>query len=275
MRSRATKSVLFLLMTATAPAWAVDGVVLIDQSRAGAGSVTPGDLPGFPISINQPGSYRLSGNLVVPDGNTTAIEINASHVTIDLNGFAIMGPVSCASGFPCANVGLQTGYGVRAGSDSPVKAYFDIQVRNGTISGMGADAVHLLGDGIRVEDLRTRDNGLSGIVVRTAGGIGGPRQSSLIVSRNNVQRSGSYGIKTEAALITDNVVSDSEFVGIRLDFEGVVARNLVSRSGDFGAVLGGGVSYLSNTFSGNNGGGAQVAGGINTGQNVCNTSLCP
>jgi hypothetical protein len=37
-------------------AYAVDGIVLIDQNRALAGNITPGDTAGFPISITQPGS---------------------------------------------------------------------------------------------------------------------------------------------------------------------------------------------------------------------------
>jgi hypothetical protein len=69
-------------------ATAVDGVVLIDQARAMAGNVTPGDAPGFPVTITLTGSYKLSGNLTVPDGNTTAIDIRSSFVTIDLNGFS-------------------------------------------------------------------------------------------------------------------------------------------------------------------------------------------
>lgn len=79
------------LACAAWPAAAVDGVVLIDQNRALAGAVTPGDTAGYPIGINLPGSYRLSGNLTVPLG-VNAIEINADGVTLDLNGFAITGP---------------------------------------------------------------------------------------------------------------------------------------------------------------------------------------
>src|SRR5436190_10630805 len=75
--------------------YAVDGIVLIDQNRALAGGVTPGDAPGFPVTISLAGSYRLSGNLTVPDANTTAINITADNVTIDLNGFSIIGPVVC------------------------------------------------------------------------------------------------------------------------------------------------------------------------------------
>src|ERR1022692_224651 len=74
---------------------AVDGVVLISQVQALAGNVTPGDAPGFPVTISVPGSYRLSGNLTVPDQNTTAIQIAADNVTIDLNGFSILGPTVC------------------------------------------------------------------------------------------------------------------------------------------------------------------------------------
>ena len=75
--------------------YAVDGVILIDQNRALAGGVTKDDAPGFPVTISQARSYRLSGNLTVPDANTTAIFINAINVTIDLNGFSIIGPTVC------------------------------------------------------------------------------------------------------------------------------------------------------------------------------------
>jgi hypothetical protein len=58
------------------PAFAVDGVVLINQATVASAG-------GLPFQITQPGSYRLSGDLTVPDGNTTAIKITADHVTVD------------------------------------------------------------------------------------------------------------------------------------------------------------------------------------------------
>jgi len=45
---------------------------LIDQSAALAGGITPSDAPGFPITIDTPGSYRLVGNLDVIDNPTMA-----------------------------------------------------------------------------------------------------------------------------------------------------------------------------------------------------------
>ena len=65
-------------------------VVLIDRAKAMAGGVTPGDEPGFPVSITRPGSYRLTSNLRSP--SAVAIEIAADNVSLNLNGFAVIGP---------------------------------------------------------------------------------------------------------------------------------------------------------------------------------------
>jgi hypothetical protein len=79
------------LTTLALQAQAVDGVILIDQAKSLAGGVTPGDEPGFPVTISQPGSYRLAGNLRVPEG-VRGVVIGARHVTLDLNGFTLSGP---------------------------------------------------------------------------------------------------------------------------------------------------------------------------------------
>src|SRR5882672_6643872 len=106
-----------ILAAISSSLYAVDGVILIDQNRALAGNITPGDAPGFPVTISQSGSYRLSGNITVPDANTTAIQITAAYVTLDLNGFSIIGPTVCTPGpTTCAPVGQ--GNGIQAGSES-------------------------------------------------------------------------------------------------------------------------------------------------------------
>ena len=74
-----------------------DSVVLIDQASAIAGGVTP-DAPGFPVTLSQRGSYRLTSNLDIDDPNATAIEITADYVTLDLDGFAITGPADLCEG---------------------------------------------------------------------------------------------------------------------------------------------------------------------------------
>jgi hypothetical protein len=85
------KTVFVILATALAPfcAFAVDGVLLINQSSVMAAG-------GFPYVISQTGSYKLSGNLIMNtsqsgnhQGSDLAIGIGASNVTLDLNGFTI------------------------------------------------------------------------------------------------------------------------------------------------------------------------------------------
>ena len=103
-------------------ALAVDGVVLIDQNKALAGGATPGDTPGFPVTISQPGSYRLSGNLTLPTG-MNGIEIQVPNVTIDLNGFSIIGFGTFTSPAPI---------GIAFTGALPAKG---ITIKNGTITG--------------------------------------------------------------------------------------------------------------------------------------------
>lgn len=42
--------------------------------------MTAGDAPGFPVTLSQPGSYRLMSNLTVTDPNTYAITITVPNV---------------------------------------------------------------------------------------------------------------------------------------------------------------------------------------------------
>jgi hypothetical protein len=115
------RSILWIAVLAGGRLWAVDGVVLIDQNRALAGNVTPGDAPGYPISITQPGSYRLSGNLSVPSGQHGFV-LGATNVTLDLNGFSITTPTQA----------VLDGDGIRmADNVDPLR----IVIRNGTIQG--------------------------------------------------------------------------------------------------------------------------------------------
>ena len=101
VRATPTKSICSLIAVClswlASPALAVDGVVEINQARAEAGGVTATDTPGFPVTIDQSGSYRLTGNLTVSSATTEAIEVRDDRVTIDLNGFSIVGPGSGAS----------------------------------------------------------------------------------------------------------------------------------------------------------------------------------
>ena len=78
-------------------ALAVDGAREIHQACVATGCF-PGDTAGWPVLITEPGSYVLTSGLTVPDANTTAISIDAPHVSLDLHGFSITGPNTCDFG---------------------------------------------------------------------------------------------------------------------------------------------------------------------------------
>jgi len=170
--------------------YAVDGVILIDQNRALAGNVTPGDAPGFPVTISQPGSYRLQGTLRVPV-DTTAIEIASDDVTIDLNGFAMFGD----SSGPYQTVGAIVDAGRRT----------RITIHNGSIAGFSAGIYLRTSSHVIVEHMNVYL-----IVGFYAGGIViGNTLSSNAIIRENI----SVGMiqVTCPALITNNVATAYEF----------------------------------------------------------------
>lgn len=86
-------------------------------------SATPGDADAV-FKITQPGSYVLTQNITVPAGSA-GIEVAASDVTIDLNGYTIEGAPGQASPF-----GIAT-----ATPDPTFPLFHRIVIRNGNITG--------------------------------------------------------------------------------------------------------------------------------------------
>lgn len=139
-------------------AFGSDGQVLVNQSTVMASG-------GFPYTISQPGSYKLSGNLVAPAG-VNGIRVAASNVTLDLNGFTLSGPPDPCDGFGCVPT-----FGITAASVTGTT------IRNGTISGFSLPLVLSLATQIVSEDL----------VVNGAGGTAGAAffGTSSIIHRLN------------------------------------------------------------------------------------------
>ncbi|HME07133.1 MAG TPA: hypothetical protein VKG25_08780 [Bryobacteraceae bacterium] len=192
--------------------YAVDGVVLIDQNRALAGGVTPGDTPGFPVTISQAGSYRLTGNLTLPDANTDAIDITADDVMIDLNGFTILGPVVC-TGQPvtaCSPKGNGNGISNQTGNAN-------ITVVNGVVRGMGGGAIILSGGGSLIEKVTANSSGGVGILTFLGATIIDSNGSNNLLD----------GINTgQGSLISGNVVRNNGASGI----ETVCPTNIVGNA---------------------------------------------
>jgi len=143
---------LLLALSATS-AFAVYGVIEINQARALAGNVTSGDTAGFPVTISQSGSYRLTGNLTVPNTSVHAIQIIADNVPVDLNGFSIIGQTVC-SGASLDSVPAASGHGIDSFRNN-------ISIANGVIRGMGM-GLWLVGDTLVVENVRVLSNSMGG-----------------------------------------------------------------------------------------------------------------
>jgi hypothetical protein len=239
---------LSILITLASPIYAVDGVVLINQSIALAGGVTPGDAPGFPVTISVSGSYRLSGNLTVPDANTNAIVVTADNVTIDLNGFSILGPVVCdyfqpgftgpfvttcspASAF---NVGIQ---GAGAG----------LSVSNGTVRGMGTGI--LSGISSRITNVQAVSNFI-GISASSIGEI------VSLCTACTASTNGGIGILV-GGQVSGSVALHNGGAGISLLSNGSAINNLALENAGDG--IDGAGTFVGNTSSQNVGAGISAS----------------
>jgi hypothetical protein len=118
----------------------------------------------YPIIINTSGSYQLSQNITVTDPHKDAIRIvaPAKDVTINLNGFSIVGPASCLQGAACTNTG--SGDGIHSEVDGAT-----VTVSNGAIRGMGHNGIFVFDPSVlsvtRVENVDAIGNGSKGIDV--------------------------------------------------------------------------------------------------------------
>src|ERR1700687_4297212 len=225
-----------LVLAVTAPGFAVDGVIEITQARAKAGGVTPSDTPRFPVTLDHSGSYRLTGNLDVTDAsarpsgvgaeNTTAIQVTADNVTIDLNGFTIKGPSVCQTVGLCSTCTFTgsclsligtTGVGIVSFNNT------NIAVVNGTVQGMGADGICVIGSA-RIEGVSAIGNGGSGIFVL----------GQSLVAHSRALSNGSGGIGAEDSAVLGNTLACNRGLGLSLAAGGGYTGNVINNNNSNG-----------------------------------------
>lgn len=269
---------LSIALTLALPSHAVDGVIEINDARALAGGVTPTDTAGYPVTIDQRGSYRLTGDLGVSGTNQNVVEISAEDVVLDLNGFTIR----CLFVFtPCAGQG--SGVGIN------ISATENVVVRNGTVRDMPSSGIG--GTGAVLENVAVLDNGGGGISIgggtvrdseiRGNTGIGiGFNQSEVSVIGSTIAGNSSTGIRSDGGVISGNTIA---FNAAGIDTAGSVSAlliidNVINNNAGFAIDAGANAAYGRNVLAGNNSGAeVQVSGTIlDLGQNVCGTDLvCP
>jgi hypothetical protein len=296
-----------LALLATTPALAVDGVIEINQTRALAGNVTPGDTPGFPVTLSRPGSYRLTGNLATSSRNISAIVVTADDVAVDLNGFTIACTLSTTGIIPVAcQPGLgQGGQGVGFDMESRGRT----SVKNGVVRGMGDDGIALGshstvqgvksvangGDGVsigqngRIDQCIASNNGGRGIRADFSGSVtnnianentleGIGTRDHCVVTGNVATGNGKDGINAFGSVVTGNQANENGEDGIDVPNSGTVIGNRASFNGGFGLNLSTATGYAQNVVSTNNNvadPNDEVLNGIQMGPNICSGALCP
>ncbi|AIY39225.1 hypothetical protein LT85_0065 [Collimonas arenae] len=208
---------------------AAERVIPIDPART--------DKPGFMVVIEAPGHYQLAGNLKVTDANTTAIEINADNVIIDLHGFAIQGATRCQQ-LPAPCWPLGTGNGIHAVNRSHVT------VRNGIVQGMGNYGIYLESNSANLDHVVLSRNGHGGAVF-----FGG------VISNSVAETNGGDGIFGVDLKVNRNIMRGNQLLGLAAHGQS---------------------SFSGNKLSANNGNAAQTnLKSAAAAGNTCNATACP
>jgi hypothetical protein len=219
---------LLVLGPGAAPVAAVDGVIELSQTRALAGGVTVGDSPGFPVTLGTSASYRLTSHLVLPNETLDAIVVLAADVTIDLNGFSILGPTICTGTPPGEPVSCTPENSTAAGIEAA--GVSGLTVLNGTVRGMPWTGVNC-GPRCRLVDLRVLTNGHDGILLGSGG----------LVEGCQLDRNGGYGVRapggSDGSTVRRSVVTYNGDGGISLFSGNLIESCMIGNNGGSGIVV--------------------------------------
>lgn len=220
---------------------AIDGAIEINQVRAIAGGVTPGDTPGFPVTIAAPGSFVLTGGLTAPPNGLPLLSIAIAppaapgqHVAIDLHGFVLNNAAN-----PGAAVIAFTGPAPR-----------EVVIRNGTLIG-GNEGFQAAGGGRKVvlEDVQIGNSALNGVHLSSV--------ENIVIRRCVITASGGNGILIDSpggvglhGTIEENLIKGTILGGIVVAANPVgggtilLKKNQLDEIGTAGPIPGGAISLL-------------------------------
>ncbi len=173
----------------------------------------------LPVTIGASGSYYLTSDLVGGSG-LVGINITASFVALDLNGFQLIGVAGSLDGIRTA-VGTRHieirngavrnwgGHGIQAFSSTEVHAE-DLRVDNNLNSGLNVGPLSI------VRDTTASGNGLNGILGDTGTVVSG------CTARNNA----SSGISLNGASLVTDCTAQVNGTGIAVGLGGRIVRSL-------------------------------------------------
>ncbi|MEQ8767428.1 MAG: right-handed parallel beta-helix repeat-containing protein [Planctomycetota bacterium] len=179
-----------------------------DSARPARNALELGIIESLPVTLKQPGIYRLAESMNVAKGG---IRVESDDVVVDLSGQRI--------------VGRTDGAGVTIAG-----ARRNVTVRNGTLVGFGTAAI--LGAesvGLRVEDVTVRDGRGDGLVV----GAGASVVNCRVLENRGVGIVAGIGSRLQAMTILSNG-SD----GVRVGAGSLILQTTVIGNGGIGIVPG-------------------------------------
>ena len=204
------KKIIFQLIPSLAALALVAPSPVFAQGKGGGGStsgstagpvVIPGGAYTSMYAINDSGYYLLGGNRST-DGSVNVIEINATDVTLDLNGFVIS----------------QTASGSKSGI--VVTSTANVEIRNGSIVHAGLHGIWAKsGKNLRVSNVRIAVAGGNGIYAEA---------TNAQIEPCRINDCGGYALWTGAAsLVSDCVVDGPSVQGISVMSGSRVVRTVV------------------------------------------------
>ncbi|MEZ6165562.1 MAG: right-handed parallel beta-helix repeat-containing protein [Phycisphaerales bacterium] len=226
---------------------------------------TPGDADSL-FKISQPGSYYLTQN-VTGVASRHGIEIAASRVTIDLNGFQLAGIAGSRHGIATTASGLT-----------------DIEICNGTVTGWGESGIDTSSVNTQnsvIRNIRSNMNAQRGLDIgagsliegctvhnNLSGGV--DAQNRCIIARTTAHNNTGRGIATAfTSVVTECVSTENTTDGIAINGGSVVNRcSVVSNTGNGIFVSSGGIVENCNCRN-NLGDGILVSGLSTVANNSC------
>jgi hypothetical protein len=234
-----------------------------DLNPPGPPASTPGPEPRTPITaipatIEESGSYVVVANLTLTATDTHGITINASNVTIDLNGHTLTGPGKAAG---------TLGDGIHASAISD-----NIAVFNGMVRDFRWRGIFLGGGNNRIWQITADNNGDDGIETF----------ANSVILNSCSRGNGACGIFTGyTSVVRNNSCFQNGDDGILVGFGSSVTGNACYLNSDDGISAGAGSSVTENACRGNTGNGIDAVNSLvshnacqdNTGTNLVNTGL--
>lgn len=244
----------------------------------GQGSITPPGPPGpvmktlsqieartpisaLPYAITNPGSYYLTGNLTGTSG-TNGITIVASDVSIDLNGFALIGVPGSSNGISAqgtsvteTNLTVHNGI-IRNWGGMGIHGFYiyNCALRDLTAEANGGNGLEVGSMGLIRNCIATR-NGSAGIVSEVGGGL---------IIQCNAGFNSYHGIFASSAVVEDCIATGNGATGIYIYNYSKAENCGAYNNTDDGIALGYYCHALDNTCEGNNPSGSSSYGGIRT-----------